>query len=68
MQYMKNLVFCTYINQIARYYHLSMARTYKSKEEAIIVVTGKMLKDTHADLSLRVKFLSFSNLKFNFKC
>ena len=43
---MKNFVFCIYIYhcQIALHYHLSMVCTYLSKEAAIFVATGKMLK------------------------
>ena len=54
--------------QIALHYHLSMVCTYMSKEVVMFVAADKMLKDTHTDLSLKVQFLSFSNLKFNFKC
>ena len=52
----------------ALYCHLSMVCTYIFKETPIFVATGKILKYVHADMSLRVPVLSFSILKFNFKC
>ena len=54
-------------SKIALYYHLSMVCTYMSKETAIFVAIGKILKYLHADMSLRVAVLSFSILTFSFK-
>ena len=50
--------------QIALHYHLSMVCTCMSKEAAIFVAIGKMLK-IHM---LICPFLSFYNHKINFKC